>query len=332
MNKIVMKRQLSAEVFELEVEAPLIAKERKAGQFVVLQLGDDFNERIPLTIADADVDKGTITLIVQAVGESTHRLVRLNEGEYIANLLGPLGRPTDIHKYGRVVIVGGGIGVFFWKQNFSLGQPRAYKNKLVGFLPLVISIILLILLLQHPKFSEGGPIFFSESGPGSMRAPIAVALIASIVIGFVAQKSRFCTVGGLRDGIFMKDFHMTKGVIAFIVAAFIVNIATSRFNLSMENQPIAHTNILWNTVSMILTGLAFTLGAGCPGRQVIQSAEGNMDSFIFVIGMLVGAGFAHNFNLASSTAGPTVYGMAAVVLGLVFCIIIGFTMKENTAS
>ena len=111
MNKIVMKRQLSAEVFELEVEAPLIAKERKAGQFVVLQLGDDFNERIPLTIADADVDKGTITLIVQAVGESTHRLVRLNEGDYIANLLGPLGRPTDIHKYGRVVIVGGGIGV-----------------------------------------------------------------------------------------------------------------------------------------------------------------------------------------------------------------------------
>ena len=110
MNKIVMKKQLSAEVFELEVEAPLIAKERKAGQFVVLQLGDDFNERIPLTIADADVDKGTITLIVQAVGESTHRLVRLEEGDYIANLLGPLGRPTDVRKYGRVVIVGGGIG------------------------------------------------------------------------------------------------------------------------------------------------------------------------------------------------------------------------------
>ena len=169
-------------------------------------------------------------------------------------------------------------------------------------------------------------------GPGSMKAPIAIALIASIVIGFVAQKSRFCTVGGLRDGIFMKDFHMTKGVIAFIIAAFIVNIATSRFNLSMENQPIAHTNILWNTVSMILTGLAFTLGAGCPGRQMIQSAEGNMDSFIFVIGMLVGAGFAHNFNLASSTAGPTVYGMGAVILGLIFCVIIGFTMKENTAS
>lgn len=111
MNKILYKRQLSAEVFEMTVEAPLIAHERKAGQFVVLQLGDDFNERIPLTIADADDEKGTITLIFQAVGEGTHRLARLNEGDCIANLLGPLGRPTDVHKYGRVVVVGGGIGI-----------------------------------------------------------------------------------------------------------------------------------------------------------------------------------------------------------------------------
>ncbi len=111
MNLILMKRQLSAEVFEMEVSAPLIARERRAGQFVVLQLGDDFNERIPLTIADADPLKGSITLIFQAVGESTHRLARLSEGDYIANLLGPLGRPTDVHRYGRVVVVGGGIGV-----------------------------------------------------------------------------------------------------------------------------------------------------------------------------------------------------------------------------
>lgn len=227
------------------------------------------------------------------------------------------------------IIIGGGIGVFFWKQNFSLGQSKAYDNKLIGFLPVIISFLLLVLLLSKIKFLENGAIFFSESGPGSMRAPIIISLIVSIIIGFIAQKSRFCTVGGIRDGIFMKDFHMTKGVIAFIVAALIVNLITSRFNLSMENQPIAHTNILWNIVSMILTGLAFTLGAGCPGRQMIQSAEGNMDSFIFIIGMLVGAGFSHNFNLASSTAGPTVYGIWAVIIGLIFCIITGFTMKET---
>ena len=111
MNKIVDKKQLSPEVFEMEVDSPLIAKERKAGQFIVLQLGDDFNERIPLTIADADEKKGTITLIFQTVGESTHRLARLEKGECIANLLGPLGHPTDVRHYGKVVIVGGGIGV-----------------------------------------------------------------------------------------------------------------------------------------------------------------------------------------------------------------------------
>ena len=111
MNKILMKKRLSPQVFEMEVEAPLIAKERKAGQFVIFQLGDDTDERIPLTIADANAEKGTITILFQSVGESTIELSLLNEGDYIANLLGPLGRPTDVHKYGKVVIVGGGIGV-----------------------------------------------------------------------------------------------------------------------------------------------------------------------------------------------------------------------------
>jgi len=111
VNKIVKKQQLSPEVFEFEVEAPLIASTRKAGQFIVYQLGSDFDERIPLTIADANPGKGTITLLFQTVGESTHRLARLNEGDCIANLLGPLGKPTDVKFYGKVVVVGGGIGV-----------------------------------------------------------------------------------------------------------------------------------------------------------------------------------------------------------------------------
>lgn len=106
-----MKKKLSPEVFEMELEAPLIARERKAGQFVVLQMGDDFDERIPLTIADADPVKGTITILFQTVGETTHLLARLEEGDSIANVLGPLGNPTDVHKWGKVVVVGGGIGV-----------------------------------------------------------------------------------------------------------------------------------------------------------------------------------------------------------------------------
>jgi ferredoxin--NADP+ reductase len=111
MNTIIKKTQLSDEVFQLRVAAPLIAEERKPGQFVIVQLDTDFGERIPLTIADADPRAGSITLIFQVVGKTTHRLAALNEGDTIANLLGPLGQPTHIEKLGTVVCVGGGIGV-----------------------------------------------------------------------------------------------------------------------------------------------------------------------------------------------------------------------------
>ncbi|MEI7900952.1 MAG: sulfide/dihydroorotate dehydrogenase-like FAD/NAD-binding protein [bacterium] len=111
MNRIVKKTQLSAEVFRLEVEAPLIAHERKPGQFIILQVDDAIGERIPLTIADADLVNGTITLIFQAGGKTTHLLAEKEVGDLIAALLGPLGQPTHIEKVGHVVCVGGGIGV-----------------------------------------------------------------------------------------------------------------------------------------------------------------------------------------------------------------------------
>lgn len=111
MFKVVKKEKFSPEVFSMVIEAPMIARERKAGQFVIIQKGGDFNERIPLTIADADPVAGTIRIVFQAVGEGTHLLARLEEGDYIENVLGPLGSPTHIEKFGKVVCVGGGVGV-----------------------------------------------------------------------------------------------------------------------------------------------------------------------------------------------------------------------------
>jgi ferredoxin--NADP+ reductase len=110
MNRLLKKQKLSEEVFRIEVEAPLIATERKPGQFVMVQLSD-YGERIPLTIADADEARGSITLIFQTVGKSTHMIAELNEGDAIAHLVGPLGQPTHIENFGTVVCVGGGIGV-----------------------------------------------------------------------------------------------------------------------------------------------------------------------------------------------------------------------------
>jgi ferredoxin--NADP+ reductase len=111
MNEILSKEQLSADVWKIRVRAPHIVAERKPGQFIILQVDHDFGERIPLTIADADPAEGSITLVVQTVGATTLKLSRLPVGAQVADLLGPLGRPTDIHKVGKVVCVGGGIGV-----------------------------------------------------------------------------------------------------------------------------------------------------------------------------------------------------------------------------
>jgi ferredoxin--NADP+ reductase len=111
MNKIIKKQKLAEEVYRMIIQAPLIAEERKPGQFVIVQIDTNYGERIPLTIADADNEKGTITLIFQTVGKTTHELAELNEGDSIYNILGPLGKPTHIKKVGTVVCVGGGIGV-----------------------------------------------------------------------------------------------------------------------------------------------------------------------------------------------------------------------------
>ncbi|MBU1098257.1 MAG: ferredoxin-NADP reductase [Ignavibacteriae bacterium HGW-Ignavibacteriae-2] len=111
MSKILHKKQLSKDVFLMRLYAPLIAEERSAGQFIILQLDDDYGERIPLTIADADMKEGSITIIFQVVGKSTQVLSKLKEGENIPTLVGPLGRPTHIENFGTVVCVGGGIGV-----------------------------------------------------------------------------------------------------------------------------------------------------------------------------------------------------------------------------
>ena len=111
MAKILLKKQLSKDVFMMNLHAPLIAEERSAGQFIILQVNEDYGERIPLTIADANTTDGSITIIFQVVGKSTLQLSKMNEGDDVPALVGPLGRPTHVENFGTVVCVGGGIGV-----------------------------------------------------------------------------------------------------------------------------------------------------------------------------------------------------------------------------
>lgn len=222
------------------------------------------------------------------------------------------------------LIVGVAIGIAFLYRGFSLGAARQ-NPKAAGFIMPVIVIAMLALLIIKPLFgAEGaGPIFFSEKGPGSMHAPLFISLGVGLIVGYLAQRSRFCTVGAIRDLIMLKDAHLFKGIVAFTAAAFVTNMVLGQFKPGFENQPIAHTMQLWNFLGMVLSGLAFTLAGGCPGRMFIMSGEGDADAGVFIMGMLVGAAFAHNFSLASSGAGVGAFGIPATIIGLVFCFAVG---------
>jgi YedE family putative selenium metabolism protein len=191
---------------------------------------------------------------------------------------------------------------------------------------------LFLLLVFQVSFTPGGPIFFSAKGPGSQHAPILFSIAAGLIIGAIAQRSRFCTMGAFRDVILIKDFHLISGVAALLVFAFVTNMVLGQFKPGFEGQPVAHTQHIWNFLGMALSGLAFVLAGGCPGRQLFLSGEGDMDAAIFAIGMIVGAGIAHNFAMASSPKGIGAFGPAAVIVGFLFCLIIGLTQHDKISA
>lgn len=235
--------------------------------------------------------------------------------------------------------IGVAAGVWFLRQGFSLGRSyRTYKS--VGLVFPALMVGLLLLLIFKPKFTPGGAVFFSVKGPGAMAAPVWLALIAGVVIGALAQRTRFCTMGSIRDIILMRDTHLASGVAALIFAAFATNLVLGQIGgFGFAGQPVAHSDHLWNFLGMVLSGLAYALGGGCPGRQLILAGEGDGDSAVFVVGMLMGAGIAHNFALAGKPdkivdgvvqvggIGPA--GQVAVVLGIAVCLVVGFTMREK---
>lgn len=232
------------------------------------------------------------------------------------------------------------VGVQFLKSGYTLGRSRK-TYAAVGWIMPILMIGLLLLALFKPQFTEGGAIVFSDSGPGSMYAPLLISLAAGLLIGFLAQRTRFCTMGSVRDVILMGDTHLISGVGALLVFAFLTNLLFGQVRFGFAAQPVAHSSHLWNFLGMVLAGLAFTLAGGCPGRQLFLSGEGDSDAGVFVLGMITGAGFAHNFALAGSpdsitgstlsVGGLTPYGITAVILGIIACLLIGYTMREKSS-
>ncbi len=225
------------------------------------------------------------------------------------------------------------IGIYFITSGYNLGRsyPAPAESKASGLMMPLVALVLLVLLVLAPKFGAdgAGPIFFSESGPGSMHAPFIVGLVIMFVVGWLAQRSRFCTIGALRDLVLAHDAYLFWGIVALLAAGFGMNLILGSFKPGFEGQPVAHTNALWNFLGMVLSGLCFTLAGGCPGRQLIMAGEGDGDAAVFVFGMIIGAAVSHNFGLASSGTGIGAHGPAAFVVGMIFCLCVGFTMRRK---
>ena len=224
-------------------------------------------------------------------------------------------------------VIGILCGVFFLNRGYSL--KRTYKlPSAEGLLLPGVMIILLALLLLAPSF-----IFFTEAGggPGANHAGILFSLLAGLAVGAMAQRTRLCMVGGIRDVILFREFKLLLGFAAIFATALLCSIAFGLFKPGFASQPVAHTDGLWNALGMMLCGFGCVLLGGCPLRQLVLSGEGNSDSAVTVIGLMVGAAFAHNFGLASSGAGPTANGKIAVLIGLIVitCIACANTFKKE---
>ena len=223
------------------------------------------------------------------------------------------------------------IGVLFLKNGYNLGRSQSTHTGAGWMLPLVM-LGLLVLMFIYPQVSgeaKSGVLFYSLKGPGAMHAPLLISLVVGLGIGFLAQRSRFCTMGALRDLILFGQTHVLSGFLSLLILSCIVNVILGQFNLGFTGQPVAHNFRVWNFLGMALAGLAFALAGGCPGRQLFLAGEGDTDASVFVLGMIVGAAFSHNFGLASSPKGLGPHGIAAVIVGFAVCLFIGFAMKKR---
>ena len=224
------------------------------------------------------------------------------------------------------LICGVGVGTVFFRMGFSLGRSQG-QSKISGLVLPGLMLAFVALYLLNPQVAEqpqSGVLFYSVKGPGAQHAPFLLSIGVGLIVGFMAQRSRFCTMGALRDVLLFKQWHLALGFLAMLGAALVLNLYFGAFKPGFENQPIAQPDNLWNFLGMATAGLAFALAGGCPGRQLFMAGEGDNDAAVFAVGLIVGTAVAHNFGLASSPAGVGPHGMSATLAGLAICLCIGF--------
>lgn len=199
------------------------------------------------------------------------------------------------------------VGTIALKNGFTLKRTYAQTCVEGSFLPIMFIVLMVLVALMPALF------VFSTEGPGSMTAPVVLALAAGVIVGVLAQRSRFCMAGGIRDSIMFNQWNLTLGLVAVIVTVLVGNLILGKFKPGFADQAVAHTDGWMNFLGMGIVGWGSVLLGGCPLRQLILTGEGNSDSAITVTGFVFGAAIAHNFGTASSGAGAGANGPAAVV-------------------
>ncbi|NLO09547.1 MAG: YedE-related selenium metabolism membrane protein [Clostridiales bacterium] len=231
------------------------------------------------------------------------------------------------------LIAGVFTGVLFIRGGFYLERPKKTKT-VTGLIFPCLMLLLFLLLFFNIRVNDYSAPFRSWNEPSSLNAPIWISIIVGLVIGFLAQRSRFCTIGGFRDAFMIRNGHYLYGILAMVIMAFIMNLILGQYNVFFNNatEPAGIIEYIWSLLGMMLAGLAFTMGGGCAGRQLFLSGEGDTDAAVFVLGMLCGAAITYNFGLlgrpACGTVGDlSILGNITVVSGFIFCLVIGLTMR-----
>ncbi|MEG2783244.1 MAG: YedE family putative selenium transporter [Lachnospiraceae bacterium] len=230
----------------------------------------------------------------------------------------------DLNAYVALIgfVAGIATGAYALKKGFSLGRAHE-TNAMSGAVLSAMMVVILALAVGTTLLIS------SKEGPGSMHAPIIIALIGGLIFGAFAQKSRMCFAGSIRDVILMKNFDLLTVIAGLFVVMLIYNIATGNFHASFVGQPIAHTEHIWNILGMYAVGLAAVLAGGCPLRQLVLAGQGSSDAGVTVLGLFAGAAVCHNFGLASSGEGTTPAGRIACILCILVLLVIAFVGNKR---
>lgn len=235
----------------------------------------------------------------------------------------------DLSTLGGVagLVAGVWLGLRALAAGVHLGGSRKGRDGGGFWVPLLF-VALLVFVLWPPGF-----VLASTRGSATQAAPVLIALAVGLLLGALAQRSRFCVTGSIRDTLLMgRRSPLFFGLLAFLLGGLVTSLVTGQFHPGFYGQPGAHLDMLWGFLGMLLVGLISVLIGGCPFRQLIKSGEGDADAGLVVVGMLLGGGLVQSWQIAATSVGVGLYGKVAVIVGFVFVLINLLLFRERVES